>query len=178
MAVPDFRHAPEGPRGYKVKITKFGSAGSKRKLDEYREQVELEQAEMEDTEAGAVVGPVIKRPKRDTLGVGCGASGRSWKEPGQRAGSLRNPRLSSSWEKKMADKAAEAAFRERKQAAAEARRVSARDARQRREAAKARKEEARSKAAVVQHVSAATARRMLKNKKGKRKLRLAAEVTE
>ena len=34
-----FRAMPDGPRGYKVGITKKGHLGSKRKLDEYAEQV-------------------------------------------------------------------------------------------------------------------------------------------
>ena len=45
------------------------------------------------------------------------ASGRGWKVPGERAGSLRNPLLSSSWEKKMADKAASQQFKAVKKAA-------------------------------------------------------------
>lgn len=49
------------------------------------------------------------------------ASGRGWKEAGERAGSLRNPLLSTSWEKKMADKAASQQFKAVKQAAAHAR---------------------------------------------------------
>jgi len=35
----DFRRAPDGPRGYKINVTKYGNVGSKRKLDEYSEQV-------------------------------------------------------------------------------------------------------------------------------------------
>lgn len=35
----DFRHMPDGPRGYKVSVTKKGRVGSKRKLEEYSEQV-------------------------------------------------------------------------------------------------------------------------------------------
>jgi hypothetical protein len=35
----DFRHGADGPRGYKVGVTKYGNIGSKRKLDEYSEQV-------------------------------------------------------------------------------------------------------------------------------------------
>lgn len=37
----DFRHIEVGPRGYKVNVTKWGNVGSKRKLDEYAEQVGL-----------------------------------------------------------------------------------------------------------------------------------------
>jgi len=35
----DFRHGADGPRGYKVGVNKFGNIGSKRKLEEYSEQV-------------------------------------------------------------------------------------------------------------------------------------------
>jgi hypothetical protein len=37
----DFRSMPDGPRGYKVRVTKKGHVGSKRRLDEYREQVSV-----------------------------------------------------------------------------------------------------------------------------------------
>jgi hypothetical protein len=47
-------------------------------------------------------------------------SGRAWKQPGQRAGTLRNPKLSSSWEKKMQQKAVDKAYKEVKQAAVQA----------------------------------------------------------
>ncbi len=39
------------------------------------------------------------------------ASGRPWKVPGERAGSFKNPLLSTSWEKKMKDKAERDAFK-------------------------------------------------------------------
>ena len=48
-------------------------------------------------------------------------SGRGWKEPASRASLLRNPLLATSWEKKMADKAQAAAFREARQASIDAR---------------------------------------------------------
>lgn len=119
-------------------------------------QVEREQAEMQDGEPEAApVGPVIKRPKHNTMGVGS-VSGRPWKQPAQRAGTLRNPKLSSSWEKKMQVKATEKEYQERKQAAVAARKEKLAEERQRRAAAKKKKEEARSKAAIVQHVTTAT----------------------
>ena len=48
-------------------------------------------------------------------------SGRAWKEPASRASLLRNPLLATSWDKKMADKAQAAAFREARQASIDAR---------------------------------------------------------
>ena len=35
----DFRQFPDTTRGYKVGVTKWGRVGTKRKLDEYAEQV-------------------------------------------------------------------------------------------------------------------------------------------
>ncbi|PSC71626.1 coiled-coil domain-containing 86 [Micractinium conductrix] len=173
----DFRQFPEEARGFKVGVTKLGRLGTKRKLDEYAEQVEREQAEMEEkspAELAAAVAvaaaPLAKRAKHNTLGVGK-ASGRDWKVPAQRAGTLRNPKLSTSWEKKMANKAEADAFKGRKRAAKAAKGEAAAAERQRREAAKKKKEEARAKAAVVTRVSAATAKRMMKSKKGRKQLR-------
>ena len=37
--VTDFRAFADGPRGYKVGVTKKGVAGQKRRLEEYAEQV-------------------------------------------------------------------------------------------------------------------------------------------
>lgn len=46
-------------------------------------------------------------------------SGRGWKLPGTRAGALKNPHLSTSWEKKMADKAEAKLFKDQKTAASD-----------------------------------------------------------
>ena len=48
-------------------------------------------------------------------------SGRNWKEPSQRASSVKNPILTSTWERKMQDKAARQHFKEVKQVAIDAR---------------------------------------------------------
>ena len=174
----DFRHGVDAARGYKVGVTKYGRQGTKRKLDEYAEQAEREREEREERAAamdgGEAVAPpaqdAAKRARHNVVGVGK-ASGRAWKVPAQRAGTLRNPALSSSWEKKMADKAVEGAYKERKRAAAEARKEAAAEERRRREAVKARKEAKRAAAVVTTRVSAATAKRMMKNKKARKLLR-------
>lgn len=121
---------------------------------------------MEEGEA-AVAAPApdpAKRVRHNTVGL-AKASGRDWKAPGQRAGTLKNPKLSTSWDKKMATKAEEAAFKERKRAAQQVRKEAAAEERRRREAVKARKAEKQAAAAVTTRVSAATARRMMKSKK-------------
>lgn len=46
-------------------------------------------------------------------------SGRGWKQPGTRAGALKNPHLATSWEKKMANKAEAKLFKEQKTAASD-----------------------------------------------------------
>lgn len=120
--------------------------------------------------AAAAAAPASKRVKHNTLGVGK-TSGRDWKHPGERAGSLRNPNLGSSWEKKMSVKAEENAFKERKKAAAAARGEQLAAERLRREGVKKRKAEAQAKAAIVTRVSSATAKRMMKSKKARKLLR-------
>ena len=123
---------------------------------------------MADGDADAVPLPAAKRTKHNSVGVGK-VSGRSWKQAAPRASTLRSAN-SSSWEKKMKDKAEITAYRNRKKEALEARKEAARETRRRREEAKARKEANRAKSVVAQRVSAATARRMAKNKKQKKKL--------
>jgi rRNA-processing protein CGR1 len=207
----DFRSHPDGPRGYKVGVTKYGSnVGSKRKLDDYAEQVlsliyaglqfappsavhpqfiiahtvaslcttsqiERDEAQLAmradeppstDSENAA---PQAKRAKHNTVGVGK-ASGRSWKQPAQRAGTLRNPKLTSSWEKKMKEKAELSALRARRREVKEARKQAGREERERLAEIKRRKEENRAKSTVTQRVTAETARRMSKNKKLKKRL--------
>jgi rRNA-processing protein CGR1 len=136
-------------------------------------QVEQERGVMDEGEAAAAVAAevtrVCKRAKHNVVGAGK-ASGRDWKVPGQRAGSLKNPKLSTSWEKKMADKAQESAFKEQKRAALAAAKEAAAEVRRKKEAAKQRKKEAQERSAVVTRVSAATAKRMMKSKKGRKLL--------
>lgn len=110
--------------------------------------------------------------KQNAVGVGKG-SGRTWKAPGEKMSTVRSgssKKLSTSWEKKMADKAALKDLRDRKKAALEERKEAARKAREQREAAKKRKEENRKKSVVTQVVSSATARKMAKSKKQRKKL--------
>ena len=52
----DFRAMPDGPRGYKVGITKKGHLGSKRKLDAYQEQVRSS-----DISRSCIVGRAFER---------------------------------------------------------------------------------------------------------------------
>lgn len=113
-----------------------------------------------------------KTSKQNTVGVGK-LSGRSWKAPGQKSSSIRSgssKALSTSWKKKMREKAVAKELRERKKEALELKKAHLKEAREKREAAEKRKEENRKKAAVTQLVSSATARKMAKNKKLKKKL--------
>lgn len=128
------------------------------------------QDEDEDTHSNKdITQREAKRAKHNIVGVGK-ASGRSWKQPAQRAGTLRNPKLSTSWEKKMKQKAEEQAYKAAKREALEAKKEAARTERHRREEVKKRKEENRAKSAIVQKVSTSTAKKMAKNKKLKKKL--------
>ena len=111
----------------------------------------------------------LKRPKLDTVGT-AKVSGRSWKQPEARSGSLRNPGLSSSWDKKMRDKAEMGALRQRKRDAQELHREAVKAKKDEREAARVRKEANRAKSTVTQRIKASTAKRMAKNKKLRKKL--------
>ncbi|EIE22047.1 hypothetical protein COCSUDRAFT_53945 [Coccomyxa subellipsoidea C-169] len=160
--VTDFRNAALGPVGYKM--------CRKRKMQEYQEQVDLEEAQMDETEEVTIAAAPAKRLKLNTVGVGK-TSGRGWKEAGERAGSLRNPLLSTSWEKKMADKAAAQQFKAVKKAAVDAHKEKKQKLRTQREANLKRKEENRRKSLVTQKISnPATLKRMLKSKKDRKKL--------
>jgi rRNA-processing protein CGR1 len=137
----------------------------------YFTQVEREQAEaaMREGEPQAAAGN-LKRPKLNTIGVGKGSGRAAWKQPAPRANTLKNPKLSSSWDKKMKDKAERAAYVSLKREATESKKTAAKEARERREEAQRRKEENRKKSAITTKVSSATARKMMKNKKLKKKL--------
>lgn len=124
---------------------------------------------MEDEEPVAV-----KRVATKHNSVGqAKVSGRSWKAPGQKMSTLRSgssKKLSTTWEKKMKEKAVLKDLRDRKKEALEQKKEAARAAREQREAAKKRKEENRQKSVVTQVVSSATARKMSKSKKQRKKL--------
>lgn len=112
----------------------------------------------------------LKRPKLNTVGVGKGSGRAAWKQPAPRASTLRNPGLTSSWDKKMKDKAERAAYVNLKREVSEGRKTAAREARERKEEAQRRKEENRKKSQITTKISSATARKMAKNKKLKKKL--------
>jgi rRNA-processing protein CGR1 len=134
-------------------------------------QVEREQAEaaMRDGEDEPALGQ-LKRPKMNTVGVGKSSGRGSWKQPAQRANSVKNSTLSSTWEKKMKIKAERDSYQSRKKEVAEVRREAAKEEKARRSEVRRKKEENRAKSVVTTKISAATARRMAKNKKLKKKL--------
>jgi rRNA-processing protein CGR1 len=127
----------------------------------------------EDNEGNRTGNKRVKRTTRQNS-VGAGkVSGRSWKVPGEKMSGLRSgssKKLSTSWEKKMKEKAEMKDLRERKKMALEEKKAAARAAREQREEAKKRKEENRKKSVVTTVVSSATARRMAKSKKQRKKL--------
>lgn len=188
--VTDFRGFEDGPRGYKVGVTKKGVLGQKRRLEEYEAQVRsggwaatrrrgmmcsaraprrrpspprrllnsarfplskklwtlptswwlLPRRRQSTTplawarraagggglhaRAEHVQGAALGVPRNEahptSSTTALQGSGRSWKTVGERAGSLRNPKLSTSWEKKMQDKAEKAAFTAQKREARDA----------------------------------------------------------
>jgi len=162
----DFRHMAHGPRGYKC--------SNKRKLDDYEEQVAADQLE---TPMQTGEEPVPKMPKRrkvnNVVGVGS-ASGRPWKVPGERAGSFKNPLLSTSWEKKMKDKAERDAFKVVKRESIAAHKEKLAKVKKQRQDARAKKEANKQKSNVTQTISSnATLRKMMKSKKQRKLLQKA-----
>lgn len=161
--IVDLRNAAHGPRGYKCV--------NKRKLDEY-EQQSNEEDPMEEGDKATV--PLPKRRKTNNV-VGVGqASGRPWKTPGERAGALKNPLLSTPWEKKMKLKAEKDNFKALKKEAIAAHKEKLAKIRKQRQAAKEQKEANRLKSNVTQNISSnATLRKMMKSKKQRKLLQKA-----
>lgn len=161
-ATHDFREARGlTPRGFKL--------ARKRKLEAGAADVDGDA--MVDAATGYA--PRRTRTKLNVAGL-AKASGRAWKEPSQRASTLRPATLSTPWQKKMEAKAAKAAFLEAKRAAVDARKDRLRTARAAREAALARKKAAQEAAAVTQTITkSSTVKRMLKSKKQARLLKKA-----
>lgn len=160
----DLRASKTGPRGFKCR--------NKRKLDDYDEQAQQEQATVnaeEAAEEGASI-QTRKKTKHDTVGVGK-VSGRPWKVPGERAGSLKSAVLSTTWEKKMALKAERQSFVSHKREVVTARKEKLAAARRQREAAKKRKEENRRKSTITQKVTnPAKLKKLLKGKKSRKRI--------
>lgn len=167
--VNDFRGAGFAPKGYRDKGVQ--SKGSKRKLEEYQEQVDRDEAQMRDTDKPAPVSfKKLKTTKSDVSGVGK-ASGRQWKEAGQRAGTMKSQNVSSSWDEKMRLKAETKIFRENRAAAIATRTAKLKRARQQRSEAKAKKAEGQRRNTKVQQISnPATIKKMMKDKKQRKKL--------
>lgn len=98
-------------------------------------------------------------------------SGKQWKEAGDRAGGLRSQNVSSTWNEKMRIKAETKIFRENRAAIIEARKAKLRRARQQRNEAKARKAEGQRKNTKVQQITNPnTLKKMMKDKKQRKKL--------
>lgn len=98
----------------------------------------------------------------------CQTSKRNWKEPGQKVEKVTKK---TSWDKKMLQKAETKRYRENKEAAISAFKEKRKEVADKRKEAAKRKEENRKKAEVVQVIrNPATLKKMMKNKKMKKKL--------
>eukprot|EP00891_Asterochloris_glomerata_P000318 jgi/Astpho2/318/Aster-x0434 len=166
--VVDFRCHERAPKGFKTEFAVKGR-GAKRKLEEYREQVEQEAAIMQDIQEVASTSR-SKRAKMNVDGL-AKASGRIWREPGIRAGSFKSQNMSSEWEKKMQDKAHSKAFKEARNEVVAARKAKLSKARKQREDAKQQREANRLKSAVTSVVTnPKTLKKMMKSKTQRKKL--------
>lgn len=163
----DLRHLQVGPKGYKE--TK------KRRHDEMLawEVVDEPTAAPMDADGMAAQENDGKRQKVDSQKYKT-VLGKRWKAPAERAATVMKAKPNASWEKQMAEKAAQKAFKEHKQAAQEAIKSKHKAAAEHRRLAKERKQENQKKSAVVTKITnAATLKKMMKSKKLRKKLKTA-----
>uniref|UniRef100_A0A7S0US43 Coiled-coil domain-containing protein 86 n=1 Tax=Polytomella parva TaxID=51329 RepID=A0A7S0US43_9CHLO len=163
--VVDFRCLATGPKGYKE---------SKRRREEEEEvldnddvgMMEEENTPMEEVQAA-------KRQKSDETNWRP-VSGKVWKEARSKASLVMKPKLPTSWEQKMEEKAMKKMFVERKrEAVAEIKAKRKAVAQQKRQALE-RKKINREKSAVVQTISkTSTIKKMMKDKKQRKLLKTA-----
>lgn len=175
----DLRSAALGPKGFKVNPIK---TSRKRRLDddgeaeEQQQQQQSRQPEAMDTDgqASADAAPSAKRRRVAEGEPYRTVSGKVWKGPGFKAGTYKSAVVGTSWEQKMAAKAARKQFAEQKAAASEARRDKRKAKSAERAAAKERKKDNQAKSAVVQKITnAATVKKMLKSKKQRKLVKTA-----
>eukprot|EP00197_Chlamydomonas_leiostraca_P008815 CAMPEP_0202866666 /NCGR_PEP_ID=MMETSP1391-20130828/8291_1 /ASSEMBLY_ACC=CAM_ASM_000867 /TAXON_ID=1034604 /ORGANISM="Chlamydomonas leiostraca, Strain SAG 11-49" /LENGTH=200 /DNA_ID=CAMNT_0049546637 /DNA_START=50 /DNA_END=652 /DNA_ORIENTATION=+ len=176
--IHDLRGAKRGPKGFKVDPIRTRKPDLKRRREEIEEaERQLERGEMEvdvEQEAEEQAQSSGKRQKGQDGFKVIPVSGRTWKVPGERAGKVMKNAISTSWEKKMKDAAERKKFLEHKQAAVDARKEKRKASKAQRDAAEALKKANRAKSEVTQKItSAATLKKMMKNKKQKKTLRKA-----
>lgn len=179
----DMRGAALGPKGYKINPIK---SSRKRKLDEQplvdamdegeeqQQRRTRQQPEAMDADNGAAEEARGTKRQRVEGKPYRTVSGKVWKGPGTKAGTYKAAIVGTSWEKKMAAKAARKQLAEQKAAATEAIRAKRKAKAQQREAAKERKKENQAKSTVVQKITnSATVKKMMKSKKQRKLLKTA-----
>ncbi|GBF87834.1 hypothetical protein Rsub_00546 [Raphidocelis subcapitata] len=173
----DLRHAALGPKGYKVNPIK---SSRKRKMGEQPEDqpqaMDRDDGGAEAAAAAAAAAeppPAAKRQRVEGEPYRT-VSGKVWKGAGFKAGTYKSAIMGTSWEKKMATKAAKKQFSEQKAVAVDSLRAKRKAKRDERTAAATRKKENQAKSAVVQKVTnSATVKKMMKSKKQRKLLKTA-----
>jgi len=160
----DLRFAALGPRGYKINPVKSRKRG--------REEVEdAGPVPMDHDEPMASELPKRQRVEGEAYRK---VSGKVWKEKGVKAGADKAAIVGTSWEKKMAEKAARQRYLDVKRTAQAAYKDKRKAIAQQKAAAAQRKKENQAKSAVVQKITnAATVKKLLKSKKQRKLLKKA-----
>mmetsp|Transcript_8508 Transcript_8508/g.18174 ORF Transcript_8508/g.18174 Transcript_8508/m.18174 type:complete len:182 (-) Transcript_8508:629-1174(-) len=163
---PDFRNAKLGPKGFKEK--------TKRKLEEMQEQLaHEEETAMDQDEPQPVETQSIKRRKADGVNY-VPVYEREAKAPAERAAKIMKAGVTSSWEKKMKNKASRQMFMEHKREAVNAMKEKKKADVEHRKMVRERRKANQEKSAVVQKITnSATLKKMMKNKKQKKSLKMA-----
>lgn len=178
--IVDLRAAALGPKGYKINPLK---TSRKRRIEDEEEEQQQEEREREqrqrpqamDEDAGGGQAPAAKRRRVVAEGEPWRTvSGKVWKGAGFKAGTYKSAVVGTTWEQKMALKAARKQFSEQKAAAGELRRDKRKAKSAERAAAKERKKVNQAKSAVVQKITnAATVKKLLKSKKQRKLIKTA-----
>lgn len=166
--MPDFRRSETTVKSFKENP----------KYHYKRKRAEVEPADSEDAQCMDYQETVVRESTCKRARVE-GApyrfvSGKVWKAAGEKAGTLKPKSLSTSWEKKMANKAVAKTFSEQKQAAVTAVKEKRKAAADQKRKALERKAANREKSQVVQKITnVSKLKKMMKNKKQKKLLKTA-----
>lgn len=144
----------------------------RREVEDEDDVMEAEEQQQQPASEPAEAGPSSKRQKADET-TWRPVSGKGWKAPEERASTVMKAQTSKTWGKRMEEKAQRQQLLAIKAEVVAEGRAKRKATAMQRKASKERKMANRAKSEVVQQVSTATVKKMMKNKKQKKLLRKA-----